>query len=229
LSASQSSIASTTRPLQLEFGSRFSQLILKVDDTGLKRQFEALTGVGVHKPIEFEISTDVSRGAGASLFRLIRFISDEMDGNSALVKAPLIVSQFEDTVMTALLTGLHHNYSAQFERPIAEATPRRVRVVEEYIEANAQEPISIGELAGVAGVSAKSLFAAFRRHRGYSPMSYLKSIRLTQAREALTHAGPGTNVTGVALDSGFTCLGRFSVAYKLKFGESPSETLRRHR
>jgi AraC-like DNA-binding protein len=229
LPASRASVASASRHVELEFGSRFSLMSLTVDDSVLERQLEALTGVGVHRPIEFAISTDITRGPGASLFRLTRFISDELDRSSSLARERLVIAKLEDTALTALLTGLTHNYSARFRQRIAETTPRQVRVVEEYIEANADEPISIGELADLAGVSAKSLFAAFRRHRGYSPMAYVKSCRLLRAREELTTAAPGANVTRVALDSGFTCLGRFSVAYKQKFGESPSETLRRHR
>jgi AraC-like DNA-binding protein len=151
--------------------------------------------LGVHRPIEFAISTDITRGPGASLFRLTRFISDELDRSSSLARERLVIAKLEDTALTALLTGLTHNYSARFRQRIAETTPRQVRVVEEYIEANADEPISIGELADLAGVSAKSLFAAFRRHRGYSPMAYVKSCRLLRAREELTTAAPGANVT----------------------------------
>jgi AraC-like DNA-binding protein len=36
-------------------------------------------------------------------------------------------------------------------------------------------------------------------------------------------------VSDAALDSGFVHLGRFAVAYRRRYGESPSETLRRTR
>ncbi len=42
-------------------------------------------------------------------------------------------------------------------------------------------------------------------------------------------AAPGTTVTMVALDCGLAHLGRFSQEYSRKFGEAPSETLRRAR
>ena len=60
-------------------------------------------------------------------------------------------------------------------------------------------------------------------------MEYLREIRLKRAREALLAADPcsATSVTEIALDSGFVHLGRFSSEYRNRFGESPSQTLRR--
>ena len=47
------------------------------------------------------------------------------------------------------------------------------------------------------------------------------------ARRALRAADPRrTTVSAIALDCGFWELGRFAVAYRRTFGESPSDTLR---
>ncbi|MFP5477787.1 MAG: helix-turn-helix domain-containing protein, partial [Gammaproteobacteria bacterium] len=40
--------------------------------------------------------------------------------------------------------------------------------------------------------------------------------------------GGSTHVAGVALRWGFGHLGRFSADYRARFGEYPSETVRRH-
>jgi transcriptional regulator GlxA family with amidase domain len=104
-----------------------------------------------------------------------------------------------------------------------------VRLVEDWIEANLTEPLGVDDLAAAADVSARSLQLAFRRLRGYSPMQALMRRRLAFARRLLEHAGPGVNVTSVAMDLGFFNLGRFSVRYRNAFGESPSATLDRCR
>lgn len=87
----------------------------------------------------------------------------------------------------------------------------------------------MARLASAAGLSGRTLNRVIQRESGLSPMALLRRVRLAQARLELDAPGPGTTVTKVALDCGFTHLGRFSLDYAQQFGEPPSETLRRAR
>jgi AraC-like DNA-binding protein len=89
------------------------------------------------------------------------------------------------------------------------------------------QPWSVGRLAESVGLSPRTLYRAVRREAGLSPMSLLRRTRLARARAALHAPHPEATVTRVALDCGFTHLGRFSSAYKRRFGELPSQTLAR--
>ena len=63
---------------------------------------------------------------------------------------------------------------------------------------------------------------------GMGPMHYLWLRRMHLARRALLGADPqATTVTKVATDYGFWELGRFSVDYRMLFGELPSASLHR--
>ncbi len=60
------------------------------------------------------------------------------------------------------------------------------------------------------------------------PVRYLWLRRMHQARHALLQASEGgATVTSIALAHGFWELGRFSVAYRGLFGETPMASLRR--
>jgi transcriptional regulator GlxA family with amidase domain len=90
-----------------------------------------------------------------------------------------------------------------------------------------ERPFSVADLAGIAGISVRSLQEGFRRHVGVSPMAYLQQVRLDLVRETLRHADPQqVTVAAVAHRWGFTHLGRFAQTYRARHGEHPSETLR---
>lgn len=98
---------------------------------------------------------------------------------------------------------------------------------EEYIRANAERAITIGEIAQAAGVSARTLFEGFQRFRGTTPLAMLKNVRLERVYAELKQAGPSACVTTVALKWGFVHLSRFAQMYRSRYGELPSQTLRR--
>ena len=86
----------------------------------------------------------------------------------------------------AFLYASRHAFSHLLENQECMPAPWVVRRIEEFIEAHWQEPITIDRLAAEAGVSARAIFRAFERSRGYSPMAFAKTIRLKRAREILT-------------------------------------------
>ena len=104
-----------------------------------------------------------------------------------------------------------------------------VRACEDYtLNLDGRRPY-LSELCATAKVGERTLQYAFRDIMGMSPLSYLNRLRLHRARDELRSAtSDSTTVTDVAMNWGFWQLGDFSRAYKSCFGESPSETLKRH-
>ena len=99
---------------------------------------------------------------------------------------------------------------------------------EEFLEANPDQPLYLTEICAAIGVAERTLRAACEEHLGMGPIRYLSLRRMHLVRRALLRADPATvTVTRLATDHGFWELGRFSVAYRALFGESPSESLRR--
>jgi transcriptional regulator GlxA family with amidase domain len=116
---------------------------------------------------------------------------------------------------------------------IERATGRRrsdaiIARFEDYLAARPNEPLHLTEICAKIGVSERTLRAACEEHLGMGPIRFLSLRRMHLVRRALLSADPSTmTVTRIVTDHGFWELGRFSVAYRTLFGETPSETLRR--
>ena len=102
---------------------------------------------------------------------------------------------------------------------------KRFRAV---VEARGNEPIYLSELCAALNVSDRTLRVCCQEHLGVSPIRYLWLRRMQLARRALAAASPTSGtVTDIATAHGFWELGRFAVAYRTLYGESPSTALRR--
>lgn len=98
--------------------------------------------------------------------------------------------------------------------------------LETWMEANQLQPITVDDLAFQAGVSPRMVQLAFRKHRQCTPMEFLRNLRLESVRRKLKEGNHG-GIAKVAMDHGFLHLGRFSESYRKRFGENPSETIKK--
>ena len=83
-------------------------------------------------------------------------------------------------------------------------------------------------MAHFAGVSIRSLQDGFKKYVGMSPTDYLRNVRLNRVREELlAERSFDSSIADIAFRWGFTHLGRFAKLYHERFGELPSETIRK--
>jgi transcriptional regulator GlxA family with amidase domain len=117
------------------------------------------------------------------------------------------------------------------ERPFARHNRTCRQLVDEAEQlalSDINEPLHISALCLALAVSERTLRKAFHRIHGLPPCRHLRMLRLSRARRALLDADCElTTVTEIATCFGFVELGRFSVEYRKRFGESPSRTLSR--
>jgi len=181
-------------------------------------------------PLEFLPVFHTTAGHGASLIRLLLFLCLELDAPDSLVEfAPHSVQHIEQGIIAALLEGQPHNYTGEMQDRVRRIPAAVVRRAEEFIIAHLNDPLTIGDIAAAAGVSARSLHRNFRLHRGYSPMDFLRLARLERVRAEFETGRQNITVTSIAMDYGFFHLGRFAHFYKRRYGESPCKTLQKHR
>jgi AraC-like DNA-binding protein len=96
-----------------------------------------------------------------------------------------------------------------------------------FLEANPDRPLYLTEICAAIGAAERTLRASCEEHLGMGPIRYLTLRRMHLVRRALLRSDPSkVTVTRIVTDHGFWELGRFAVAYRTLFGESPSDTLR---
>jgi AraC-like DNA-binding protein len=101
-----------------------------------------------------------------------------------------------------------------------------VRVCEAYMREHIDSPLTLGALSQVTRMRSRSLINAFEAITGYSPMDYLKRLRLSGVYTTLRRADRSeTRIIDVAMDWGFWHMGHFTKDYRAMFGHTPSETL----
>ena len=95
-----------------------------------------------------------------------------------------------------------------------------------WLRTHLSEPIQLELLAEIGGVRPRTLESHFKAFLGTTPLGWVRRMRLARARQELLRLGARTSVTGAALASGFSQLGRFATQYQKAFGELPSATLK---
>ena len=203
------------------------QLILKIPRASLETHLGELLGHPVTEVVDFGFGLDLTTGAGKSLLHAVQFLADELDRPDGLASMPLAREQLEAFVMTQLLHAGEHQFSDALRAPVEAVRLGRLAPVVEYMEANADEPLTPHELARVGCMSVRTLHASFQQTFGESPMAYLRRIRLDHVRAELLRSDPTrVRVTDVAMKWGFFHQSRFAQQYREHFGELPSRTLR---
>ncbi|HOD92255.1 MAG TPA: AraC family transcriptional regulator [Clostridia bacterium] len=96
-----------------------------------------------------------------------------------------------------------------------------IQRMQDYIEENINEPITLYELSRCAGYSPYYCTKLFKELVGKSPFDYIRSLRLTRA--ALKLRDEKVKVIDVALDFVFDSHEGFTRAFTKEFGISPNK------
>ncbi|MGP8121899.1 MAG: AraC family transcriptional regulator [Xanthobacteraceae bacterium] len=226
VSKCQSVLSSPGHRTRITGNGNHGWLTLRLNPGAVDRKLTAILGYKPRGKLRFESAADNSRPEVELLRQLIAFLARQLDSN-AVVLPPPVLESLEQAIIVALLGANRHTYSDILQQDAPRASPRAVRLAEQYIEANWNKPIRLEDLTALTDTSSRSLFRTFKSHRGLTPMAFAKNVRLKHARDILADGTSSTTVTGVALKCGFGNLGHFARDYREAFGELPSDTLTR--
>ncbi len=106
------------------------------------------------------------------------------------------------------------------ERPMDRPLLRLGEVLS-FIEQHYREPVTVHQLARIAGMSESSLMRAFRRVLGRSPIEHVIRVRVQKAAEWLRRGD--VRITEAAFHCGFSDSNYFSRQFRQVMGVSPRE------
>lgn len=105
----------------------------------------------------------------------------------------------------------------------ADVPYRSLRDALDYIAANLAEPLSLADIAAVAGISVRALQNKFRQEIGRTPVQFILDQRLARAHQDLIsdhHAA--RSIAEIATRWGFGHMGEFARRYRRVYGHPPS-------
>jgi len=222
------SLLSPTIPTRMMW-SDCAQAILLLDRRMVEQRAAALSGAAAGA-VEFDPVVDLNTSSGQALRTSLAELMTlaERLGPSGLM-SPVTMADWREVLFDRLLNGLRHDRSDAIRTfsGQAERLPRALRAARDHLADNAGEPLDLVQLACAAGIGIRALQLGFRRYFGLSISQMLLDMRLAGLHARLAQASPDVSITDIAFDLGFTHLGRMAGAYRAKFGETPSATLRR--
>lgn len=132
---------------------------------------------------------------------------------------PLALMRLEAAAQTIFLRGI-----AALEQARAPAPHERLLHLADALEADLARAWTLDDMARLAGMSARSLSAAFRRELGDSPFGWLRQRRLLRGRHMVLDEGLPIALAAERL--GFSSAAHFSTAFRAHFGQTPSQMRR---
>ncbi|MCB1444919.1 MAG: AraC family transcriptional regulator [Rhizobiaceae bacterium] len=220
----RASILSPTLGTRMTWEEGCEKLIVLIRREAVEAQFESLTQER-SRAIEFVTGVDLEGPTGQAIMQHVRMMLGAAEAGGDVSDAYRIL--LRDGLTTLLLSSLPSSVLSVFSRPAPSADPVAVRRAQDFMAANAGRAISMAEIATASGVSLRSLQDAYRRARGMTLGDGLLALRLDRLRAALLSRDRNRSVADAAFAAGFGHLGRAAAAYRERFGEAPSETLRR--
>lgn len=133
-----------------------------------------------------------------------------------------VIELYNDIMVNKILTTLSHN--AEYRN---KDYPASFEFLLNYIDKSLTEDISLEYMLKITYTSQRSLYMLFDKYLKCSPKQYVKNRKLLKINEIIKSGSLVRNISELAIEYGFYNVGRFAKEYKDKFGELPSETLKK--
>lgn len=224
----QAAIVAPGQALRIDWQPDCAVINVSIPRETMETLAARVTRLSVRDRIVFDPYLSLTAGPGRSWRNLMDFVQQELADEKSVLSAGVQTRLIEEMICSTLLTGQPNTLSEFFGEGRRRPVPYYVKRVEDYLRQNLSRDVSVDELAEVARVSVRTIYDGFRKYRGIGPMKAAKGMRLDRARDDLLAADDDRDtVKDVAARWGFHHGSSFATDFAERFGELPSETLRR--
>jgi AraC family transcriptional regulator len=214
---------SSTRESRVESGESFAHISTHINAHTINSFCSRLIGQPLDEPVLFELAPFTDE-LTAHWHLVVRTLNQLLDAEHP---STIAINSLKEYAAALLLEKHPHNHSNRLERSQSVGS-RALQDAKRFIEENADQPITIGDVAMFVGCSIGALHRSFCEHFGLAPRAYLYFARMALARSRLSSGGHETSAAEVARSCGFVDFNRFEAAYKTRYNENPTEAFQRH-
>ncbi|WP_419174316.1 helix-turn-helix domain-containing protein [Desulfosediminicola sp.] len=229
---SRVSVLSPNQKVEYYSGDDTLSVVCFLDESKLRDFLFDWSGEKFTEKILFKPELNLQSPKVSSFVAIFSNFINELNRKNGMLDSPVAQESFQQALYSFILLELPSSISKIMEKQTRFASLQEVRKVEEFLEANAGNPLDMKTVALATGHSLRSIYRSFQRERGYTPSEFLRKVRLENVRRRLLCPAPDDSVTRIAYEFGFAHLGRFAGLYKKAYGESPGDTIKasmRHR
>ena len=195
----------------------YQALIFSLDLSILRGLYEQVGEAATDKDHATSLSASKADPAWtAPMVRYLELMNAPMD---AQVLGPMILKEIHYRLLLSPIGGMLRNLLS------VDSHASRVAKSIQQIRSRFREPLVVGELAQVAGMSQSSFHEHFKSVTGTTPLQYQKDLRMIEARTLLERGVPSVSFAG--FEVGYESPTQFSRDYSRKFGCSPKHHLAR--
>ncbi|MBW4510683.1 MAG: AraC family transcriptional regulator [Scytonematopsis contorta HA4267-MV1] len=153
----------------------------------------------------------------------IRFLAQQIFNcpYHGMTKRIYLQAKVLELIALQLALILEDGATPQLPPPLKPETIARIHHAKKIMLSRLEHPPSLTELAGLVGISDRTLRKGFKELFGTTVFAYLTQKRMEQAEQFLR--GGKMSIAEVANMVGYSHLGHFAAAFKRRYGITPKE------
>lgn len=165
---------------------------------------------------------------GANWLAAIRSVCGTIDALGCDV-ARLVTTGLDDMVLRMVMMMLHPELVGAGQEERRQANGLDLDPLLEWIVANLRGRVTLADMERRSGRTARTLQLAFQKRYGVGPMRWVREQRLDLIHAELLAAPADATVRQIVAACGMPRMATLVKEYAARFGELPSDTLRRRR